>query len=97
MNNEDSINSNDIIIEIILFSLQNLGKIFKSLIEENKQNKNNNSKIYKDIIKQISKLYQELIDKKNSSEISNLIQEINYFSKKIGKSFGILFINQLII
>ena len=77
VNNEDSINSNDIIInnkeEIILFSLQNLGKIFKSLIEENKQNKNNNSKIYKDIIKQISKLYQELIDKKNSSEISNNI------------------------
>ena len=56
-----------------MFSLQNLGKILKSLIEENKINKNDNKKAIIDMIQKISPLYHELITKKNSPEISNNI------------------------
>ena len=59
--------------EIILFSLQNLGKILRALFEENKQNQNSNNKMLLDIINRISVLYQELINKKNSPEIANNI------------------------
>ena len=71
-NEELKLNTNDN-EEIILFSLQNLGKIIKTFFEENKQNKNDNIKMLLDIINRISALYQELINKKNSPEISNNI------------------------
>ena len=70
-NENDSINNNN--EEIILFSLQNLGKILKSLIEENKLNNNCYKKILIDFIHKISLLYHDLINKKNSPEISNNI------------------------
>ena len=68
--NQLSTNDNE---EIILFSLQNLGKILKAFFEENKQNKNDNNKMLLDILKRIAALYQELINKKNSPEIANNI------------------------
>ena len=69
-NENDNSNSNNN-EEIILFSLQNLGKIVKALIEENKLNKNNKDLI--DVIHKISLLYHDLINKKNSPEIANNI------------------------
>ena len=71
--NENKINNGKNGEEIVLFSLQNLGKILKSLIEENKINKNDNKKAIIDMIQKISPLYHELITKKNSPEISNNI------------------------
>ena len=68
--NQLSTNDNE---EIILFSLQNLGKILKAFFEENKQNKNDNNKMLLDILNRIAALYQELINKKNSPEIANNI------------------------
>ena len=69
-NNDNSSNTNE---EIILFSLQNLGKILKSFFEENKQKENSENKELINIIKKISLLYHELINKKNSPEIANNI------------------------
>ena len=73
--NENDKNENDNINneEIILFSLQNLGKILKSFFEENKQKENSNNEELINIIKNVSYLYQELINKKNSPEIANNI------------------------
>ena len=66
--------------ELTIFSLQNLGKILKSLIEENKLNKNSNNKIQLEFIKKISSLYQELISKKNTPEIcTNILKNITEF------------------
>ena len=72
-NNENEKDSNNNEEEIILFSFQNLGKIIKSLFEENKLNKNSNNKALLDIIQRISPLYHEIITKKNLPEISNNI------------------------
>ena len=72
-NNNINNNENNNNEEIILFSLQNLGKILKSFFEENKQKENGNNKELINIIKNIASLYQELINKKNSPEIANNI------------------------
>ena len=84
--NENTMNNNNG-EEIILFSLQNLGKILKSLFEENKLNKNINDKAQLDMIKKISPLYHELIAKKNSTEIANNILKNLYEFDSGDKNF----------
>ena len=61
--------------EIVLFSLQSIGKVIKSFIEENKNDKEKNNQL--EIIKKLSVLYLELIEKNNTPQITvNILKNI---------------------
>ena len=73
--------SNDAKEEVVLFSLQSMGKVIKSFIEENKNSNNDNSKNnQKEMLKKLSSIYSELIEKKNSPQITiNILKNIGEF------------------
>jgi len=81
-NNQDTeAVSNDAKEEVVLFSLQSMGKVIKSFIEENKNTNNDNSKNnQKEMLKKLSSIYSELIEKKNSPQITiNILKNIGEF------------------
>ena len=72
-NDEDSITSHK--EEIVLFTLQNMGKVIKTYIEENKNNNNNKNQI--EIINKLISIYFELIEKNNTPQITiNILKNI---------------------
>ena len=73
--------SNDAKEEVVLFSLQSMGKVIKSFIEENKNTNNDSSKNnQKEMLKKLSMIYSELIEKKNSPQITiNILKNIGEF------------------
>lgn len=73
--------SNDSKEEVVLFSLQSMGKVIKSFIEENKNSNNDNNKNnQKEMLKKLSSIYTELIEKKNSPQITiNILKNIGEF------------------
>ena len=80
--NEDEENKSvDAKEEIVLFSLQNIGKIIKAYIEENKiKNNEEDKKIQKEIIEKLALIYLELIEKKNTPQIAvNILKNIGEF------------------
>ena len=80
--NENEENTSlDVKEEIVLFSLQNMGKIIKIYIEEQKnKNKDNNKKEIIEILEKLSMIYVQLIEKKNTPQISvNVLKNIGDF------------------
>ena len=78
---DDEITSIDAKEEIVLFSLQSMGKIIKSFIEENKNENNDNiKKQQKEIIQKLANIYLELIEKNNTPQIAvNILKNIGEF------------------
>ena len=75
--NEENLNV-DVKEEIVLFSLQSMGKVIKSFIEENKNDLTKNNQL--EIIKKLSGLYLELIEKNNTPQITvNILKNIGDF------------------
>ena len=77
--NEDDSSSNDAKEEIVLFSLQSMGKVIKSFIEENKS-KDKDKKDQLQIIQKLVSIYLELIEKNNTPHITiNILKNIGEF------------------
>ena len=76
---EDETSSMDFKEEIVLFTLQSMGKIIKSFIEENKNNDDIKKKQL-EIIEKLCPIYMEFIDKKNTPQIAiNILKNIGEF------------------
>ena len=80
-NKDDEISSSNIKEEIVLFSLQSMGKVIKSFIEENKNtNNDNNKKSQLEIIKKLASIYTGIIEKNNTPQITvNILKNIGEF------------------
>ena len=77
--NGDDTSSNDAKEEIVLLSLQSMGKVIRAFIEENKNNENT-KKNQLIIIQKLVSIYLGLIEKKNTPQITvNILKNVGEF------------------